>query len=190
MAYGSINVEMSANLDTPSVALAVGAHPDDVEFGCGATFAKWASKGCRIHHIVCTDGSKGTWDPSVDPKALVAARQGEQREASRRLGGDGSVIFLGRVDGELEADLELRREISLWIRRIRPDVILGHDPWKRYRLHPDHRNAGFAVTDAIVAAHDPLSSLSKDWTRTVHQPCCCGRPTPRTTRRISQDSTQ
>ena len=41
------------------------------------------------------------------------------------------------------------------IRTVRPQVVLGHDPWKRYRLHPDHRAAGILVCDAIVAARDP-----------------------------------
>ena len=41
------------------------------------------------------------------------------------------------------------------IRAVRPDVVLGHDPWKRYRLHPDHRHAGFLLIDGVVAARDP-----------------------------------
>jgi LmbE family N-acetylglucosaminyl deacetylase len=154
-AHGSVRPGATKELDTPAIALAVGAHPDDVEFGCGGTLAKWASRGCLIHHIVCTDGSKGSWDPDIDVRHLVLQRRAEQEEASRRLGGSGDVVFLARVDGELRVDDALRSEIALWIRRRRPDVILGHDPWKRYRLHPDHRNAGFAVTDAIVAARDP-----------------------------------
>jgi LmbE family N-acetylglucosaminyl deacetylase len=116
--------------------------------------AKWAAGGSRIHHLVCTDGSKGSWNPDEDTARLVATRQDEQREASRRLGGDGKVIFLGWTDGELEAGLRQRWEVAYWIRRIRPDVVLGHDPWRRYRLHPDHRNAGFLATDGIVAARD------------------------------------
>lgn len=147
---------VTINLPTPPVALAIGAHPDDIEFGCGGTFAKWAAAGCAVHHLVCTDGSKGTWDPSQDPAELVALRRVEQRAASRALGGDGEVVFLGWPDGELESGLRQRIEIASWIRRIRPDVVLGHDPWKRYRIHPDHRNAGFLVTDGIVAARDPL----------------------------------
>jgi LmbE family N-acetylglucosaminyl deacetylase len=147
---------MTSNMEVPKVALAVGAHPDDVEFGCGGTLAKWAAYGCRIHHLVCTDGSKGTWDPDVDHAELVETRQAEQIEASRRLGGDGRVTFLGWTDGELESGIRQRWEVAHWIRRIRPDVVLGHDPWRRYRLHPDHRNAGWLVTDGIVAARDPL----------------------------------
>jgi LmbE family N-acetylglucosaminyl deacetylase len=50
----------SHDLAVPASALAIGAHPDDVEFGCGATLAKWAAQGCTVHHLVLTDGSKGT----------------------------------------------------------------------------------------------------------------------------------
>jgi LmbE family N-acetylglucosaminyl deacetylase len=148
-------VNPSIDLPTPRRALAVGAHPDDVEFGCGATLAKWAAAGCRIHHLVCTDGAKGSWDPNADLAQLVALRQEEQRTASRALGGHGDVTFLGWPDGELEAGVRQRWEVAYWIRKIRPDVLLGHDPWRHYRLHPDHRSAGFLVTDGLVAARDP-----------------------------------
>ena len=65
------------------------------------------------------------------------------------------MVFLGWPDGELESGLRQRWEVAFWIRRLRPDVVLGHDPWKRYRLHPDHRHAGLLACDAIVAARDP-----------------------------------
>jgi LmbE family N-acetylglucosaminyl deacetylase len=147
----------SANLPVPASALAIGAHPDDVEFGAGGTLAKWAAAGCVVHHLICTDGSKGTWDPAADLTSLVARRQQEQREAARRLAGDrsGEVVFLGHVDGELGCDRATRGDVARVIRNLRPAVVLGHDPWKRYRLHPDHRNAGVLVCEAIVAARDP-----------------------------------
>jgi LmbE family N-acetylglucosaminyl deacetylase len=87
----------------------------------------------------------------------VQRRQDEQREASRRLALEraGEVRFMGYVDGELEPSVEARRQIVRAIRELRPDVVLGHDPWKRYRLHPDHRAAGLLVCDAVVAARDP-----------------------------------
>lgn len=146
---------MSLNLPTPAVALAIGAHPDDVEFGCGATLAKWAKAGCVVHHLVCTDGSKGSWDPQADTAELVVTRQAEQRAAARALGATGQCVFLGWPDGELDSGLRQRWEVAYWIRRLQPTVVLGHDPWKRYRLHPDHRHAGFLATDGIVAARDP-----------------------------------
>jgi LmbE family N-acetylglucosaminyl deacetylase len=144
----------SVNLTTPATVLAIGAHPDDIEFGCGATLAKWADAGAVLHHLILTDGAKGTWDPHSDAVALVAQRQEEQRRAATLLGG-GKVVFLGRTDGELRNGMAEQWEVSRWMRTIRPDVILGHDPWRRYRLHPDHRHAGFIVTDALVAARDP-----------------------------------
>jgi LmbE family N-acetylglucosaminyl deacetylase len=149
---------VTTNLATPARALAIGAHPDDVEFGCGGTLAKWAADGCEIFHLVLTDGSKGTWDPNVDPAQLVLTRQCEQRAAAQTLGGgrsEGDVVFLGWIDGELDSGLRQRWEVTYWIRRFQPDVVLGHDPWRRYRIHPDHRHAGFLTTDAIVAARDP-----------------------------------
>lgn len=147
----------TTNLVTPRSALAIGAHPDDVEFGCGGVLAKWAADGCVVHHLVCTDGSKGTWDADVDVVALAARRQDEQREAARRLGGRnaGEVRFLDRVDGELVSDLATRGEVARIIRELRPQVVLGHDPWKMYRLHPDHRHAGLLACEGIVAARDP-----------------------------------
>jgi LmbE family N-acetylglucosaminyl deacetylase len=143
------------DLPTPGRAVAIAAHPDDVEFGCGATFARWASDGCELVHVICTDGSKGTWDPAADLTALVERRKVEQRDASLALGGTGVVEFVGRVDGELTVDRATTAELAAIIRRHRPDVVLAHDPWKRYRLHPDHRAAGFLALDAVVAARDP-----------------------------------
>lgn len=147
--------EYTVDLAVPSRALAIGAHPDDIEFGAGATLAKWAAHGCELLHVVCTDGSKGSWDPHEDLARLIATRQDEQQDASRALGGSGTVEFLGRVDGELESGLRERAEVAAAIRRFKPDVVLGHDPWRRYRLHPDHRHAGYLAVDGIVAARDP-----------------------------------
>ena len=144
------------DLPTPATALAIAAHPDDIEFECGATLAKWAAAGCVVNHLICTDGSKGTWDENADTAALVGIRQEEQREAAKRLGASGEVFFLDAVDGELTAQLDRRSEVAKIIRITKPDVVFGHDPWKRWRLHPDHRNAGFLAVEGIVAARDPF----------------------------------
>lgn len=147
--------DWSRNRDAPRIALAIGAHPDDVEFGAGGTLAKWAARGTVVHHLVLTDGSKGTWNPHADTAALVAQRDAEQRAAAAALGARGTVTMLGEVDGDLAHTRDLVERVCLHIRRVTPDVVLTHDPWKRYRLHPDHRNTGFIVCDAIVAARDP-----------------------------------
>ena len=162
---------LTIDLSVPECALAVGAHPDDIEFGAGATLAKWADAGCRVHYLVLTDGSKGSWDPEEDLDRLVADRQRECLEAAAVIAGmapgEGradNVHFLGQVDGELVNDHATRREVARVIRSVRPDVMLGHDPWRRYRLHPDHRAAGFLTLDALVAARDPhfFSELELD----------------------------
>jgi len=147
---------VSLNLPTPAVALAIGAHPDDVEFQAAATLAKWASQGCVVHHLILTDGSKGTWDVDEDIAALVETRRAEQRSAAAALGATGEVVMLGEVDGELESGRTQVERVAYWIRTLRPTVVLGHDPWRRYRLHPDHRHAGWLTVDGLVAARDPL----------------------------------
>ena len=146
---------MQLNRPTPASALAIAAHPDDVEFGCGGTLAKWSAAGCVVHHLICTDGSKGSWDPHEDTSALVAQRQDEQRAAAKALGASGDVVFLGHTDGELQSGLTEREQVARVIRELKPEVVFGHDPWRRYRLHPDHRHAGLLAVEGIVAARDP-----------------------------------
>lgn len=143
------------DLPVPDRALAVVAHPDDAEFNCGATLAKWSAAGAEVGLLVCTDGSKGTWDPEAGTAELVALRQREQQAAADALGLSGPVVFAGWVDGELTDDLDRRADVARVLRETRPDVVLAHDPWRRWRLHPDHRAAGFLACDGIVAARDP-----------------------------------
>jgi LmbE family N-acetylglucosaminyl deacetylase len=160
---------LHVDLPIPRRALAIGAHPDDIDFGCGGTLAKWAAAGCGVTELVLTDGSKGSWDPTVDRAALILERQEEQRAAAAALGA-GDVMFLRHVDGELASGLAERAEVCRVIREVRPDVVLGHDPWKRYRLHPDHRHAGFLTVEGIVAARDP--HFFADQGLAAHRPTC------------------
>lgn len=143
-------------LPTPQRALTIAAHPDDAEFGAGGTLAKWATSGSEISMLILTDGSKGTWDPDLDPGELAAARRSEQAAAAEKLGVTGELIFGDHIDGELEYGMALREEVCGWIRRLRPEVVFGFDPWRRYMIHPDHRAAGWAVVDGVVAARDHL----------------------------------
>ncbi|HSJ27314.1 MAG TPA: PIG-L deacetylase family protein [Acidimicrobiia bacterium] len=143
-------------LAVPSRALSIAAHPDDAEFGAGGTLAKWADAGCEVTLLIATDGSKGTWDPEQAPEDLAAARRAEAVAAAQVLGASPDVIFLDHVDGELHHSPVLQEELCLWIRRLRPEVVLSWDPWKRYMLHPDHREIGWGTCDAVVAARDHL----------------------------------
>lgn len=144
----------SLDIDPPERVLAVGAHPDDIEFQAGATIAKWVRHGSQVHLAVLTDGSKGTWDPTADTAAIAARRREEQQASAVQLGVT-AVHFIDQIDGELRHERALVDRIAELIRGVRPDVVLGHDPWRPYRLHPDHRAAGWIVVDAIVVARDP-----------------------------------
>jgi len=135
--------------------LVVGAHPDDTEFATGGTIATFRAHEQQVYYFVCTDGSKGTKDRTISPHDLVTTRRREQQAAADLLGVR-EVTFLGAVDGELEGTLANRAALARVIRQVRPRVLITHDPWRPYQLHPDHRAAGFLSTDAFVAARDHL----------------------------------
>ena len=142
--------------DIPEVVLAVYAHPDDADVACGGTLARWAKGGAAVHLIVCTDGGKGTFDPDVTP-ADLAARRAAELEASSALIGLQSVTNLGYPDGGLADSDELRGTLVEWVRRLRPDVVCGHDPTalffgQEYFNHRDHRLAGTTLLDAVSPA--------------------------------------
>ena len=141
---------------TPRVVLAVYAHPDDADVACAGTLARWAKAGSAVHLVVCTDGAKGTPDASLDPAAL-AARRGEEQAAAAAVVGVAAHHNLGLHDGELENDPQLRADLVGLIRRIRPEVVLGHDPTavffgQHYFNHHDHRELGWALLDALSPA--------------------------------------
>jgi len=135
--------------------LVVMAHPDDAEFTCSGTLAKWIEAGRQAHYVVCTSGDKGSKDPNMTPHHLAAIREEEQLAAARVLGIE-TVTFLRHKDGELEPSKEFRAELAMLIRRYKPDIVITHDAWRPYLLHPDHRAVGITTCDAIVAARDHL----------------------------------
>jgi LmbE family N-acetylglucosaminyl deacetylase len=142
--------------EVPTKALAVYAHPDDPDVSCGGTLAAWAKAGCEVRVVLCTDGAKGTTDPSTDPQALARQRAAEAGEAAAVLG-LAAQESLGYRDGELVDDLDLRRLIVSAVRRHRPDVVLAPDPsamffGQEYFNHRDHRVVGLAVLDAVAPA--------------------------------------
>jgi LmbE family N-acetylglucosaminyl deacetylase len=136
--------------------LLVMAHPDDAEFSCGGTLAKWAREGKEIRYLLLTCGDKGSDSPDVTPEMLCADRQAEQRAAAAVIGVK-EVIFLHNLDGELANTPEVRRDIVREIRRFRPHTIVTSDPtrlfWNNVSInHTDHRTAGAAALDAVFPA--------------------------------------
>lgn len=134
--------------------LAISAHPDDAEFTSGGSLARWAVEGWATHLVVCTDGSKGSSNAQDTPEVLARLRRNEQEAAAQVLGVR-EVVWLGHPDGELGRATNLVEELARRIRRIRPDRLLAWDAWRPYELHPDHRAAGLAAVDAVLAAGNP-----------------------------------
>jgi LmbE family N-acetylglucosaminyl deacetylase len=146
----------------PQRILVVLAHPDDPEFFCGATLARWAAAGHHIVYWLLTCGDKGTGDRAISSEQLCNIRHAEQCAAAAVLGIE-QVNFLDYPDGYLVPDLQLRRAITRVIRIEQPDILVTCDPQTLYigenRLnHPDHRAAGLAALDAVYpAARDHLN---------------------------------
>ena len=146
---------MAEAFPVPKRAMAIFAHPDDVDFGCSGTLAAWIERGTHVTYCVITSGQKGTHDPKMSPTQMAAIREREQRAAGEAIGVKG-FVFLKYQDGELERTMKLRGQVCRAIREHRPDVVFTNDPWGHYQIHPDHRVAGWSGLDGVIAARDHL----------------------------------
>jgi LmbE family N-acetylglucosaminyl deacetylase len=131
-------------------ALAIVAHPDDLEYGCSTAIAKWTAQGKTVTEVLATRGEAGI--DAMDPEEVRRVRTAEQIEAARRVG-VGTVEFLDLPDGMLEYGLPLRRTLASAIRRHRPEVVLSINfresfPEGGFNM-ADHRVLGLAVADAV-----------------------------------------
>lgn len=140
----------------PESAMAVYAHPDDVEFSCSGTLAQWARQGARISIVLCTSGDVGIAREGITRQEAAALRETESQEAADIIGA-AEIIFLREPDGSLQATMDLRRRLVREIRRFRPEVLVTGDPtivWAgdNYINHPDHRAAALAAVEAVFPA--------------------------------------
>jgi LmbE family N-acetylglucosaminyl deacetylase len=148
---------MVDNWPAPRKILVILAHPDDPEFFCGATLARWARAGHTIHYCLLTCGDKGYEKQDATPDEICRIRHAEQRAAAAVIGAAG-VRFMDLEDGALTPSIELRRAVVRVIRQEKPDILVTCDPTNlfpsgTYRLnHPDHRYAGQVVLDAVFPA--------------------------------------
>ena len=134
---------------TPERALVITPHPDDAEVWAGGVIAKWVRAGAEVHCVLCTDGSKGTQDPEVQPTELAQLRAREQLAAAEILG-IANVTMLGHPDGELEDTADFRKDLVRQIRLLKPDVVLTAEPYRRnMQWHRDHRITGQVALDAV-----------------------------------------
>jgi len=142
--------------ENPQKILVILAHPDDPEFFCGATLARWARAGHEINYFILTCGDKGFAETNVNADYICGIRRAEQKAAAAVIGVK-SVRFLDLEDGFVVPSIDLRREIVRAIRQSTPDILVTCDPshlfaGDYYINHPDHRYAGQVVLDAVFPA--------------------------------------
>lgn len=143
-------------------ALAVVAHPDDIDFGAGGTVATWTAAGVSVTYCLVTAGDAGGFDPAVARADIPGIRRAEQREAAAVLGVHDVRFLSGYNDGRVSPSYELRRDISRVIRDVRPQRMLVQSPlWNFARIgasHPDHMAVGEAAWRAIYPdARNPFA---------------------------------
>jgi LmbE family N-acetylglucosaminyl deacetylase len=134
-------------------ALVVAAHPDDADFGAAGTAYLWSQEGWEFYYLVCTDGSKGSDDESIEKQRLIDMRRQEQRDAAAVLGVK-DVFFLDHTDGELTPNRVLLGDVVRVIREVKPHAVFTHDPESIivndvFINHADHRTAGLMAIDAV-----------------------------------------
>ena len=135
-------------MEDKKVLMVVAAHPDDPEFGAGGTVAKHVKEGWQVVYVVCTNGDKGTQDPNMTSPKLAQIREQEQKDAAKVLGVS-EIVFLRHPDGWLVDGPEFRGELVHAIRKYRPDIVITHEPTRKYMGHHDHRITGNVCMDAI-----------------------------------------
>ncbi|HEV2129097.1 MAG TPA: PIG-L deacetylase family protein [Thermomicrobiales bacterium] len=147
---------MTEDQETYQRYLWIVAHPDDAEFSSAGTIHKIASEGKDVVIVQATSGDRGTDNPEWTPETLGAAREKEELEAAKRLGVK-KVEFLHEGDGHVMPTVEFREKVVRMIRTYKPDVLVTHDPFRPYALHPDHRGVGITAHDCVYPlARDPL----------------------------------
>jgi LmbE family N-acetylglucosaminyl deacetylase len=141
--------------------LVVTAHPDDLDFGVAGSVAVWTDHGIEVSYCIITDGDAGGFDPDVPRSEIGGIRRAEQTAAAEVVGVT-DLAFLGYPDGQLYPTIELRRDISRVIRRVRPQRVVAQSPQRNYSRiyasHPDHLAAGEATLCAVYPdARNPFA---------------------------------
>ena len=131
-------------------ALAIMAHPDDMEYGGAAAVARWTGQGKRVAYLLVSKGEAGI--DSMDPAECARVRMGEQRDSAAVVGVT-DVEFLDHPDGTIEYGLPLRRDLAAAIRRQRPELVISVNHRETYGgtylNMADHRVVGQATIDAV-----------------------------------------
>ena len=141
---------------TPKRVMVIVAHPDDIEFGCAGTVARWVKEGAEVCYVLVTSGDVGIAKPDITRAEAAAVREAEQLAAAAVVGVH-DVVFLREPDGTVVNTLDLRKRLVREIRRFKPEAVICSDPTvffvdNSYINHPDHRAVAAAALDAIFPA--------------------------------------
>jgi LmbE family N-acetylglucosaminyl deacetylase len=147
---------MTTSLYVPKKVMVIVAHPDDIEFGCAGTVARWVQNGTEACFVLVTSGDVGIAKPDITRAEATAVREAEQLAAAAVLGVH-NVVFLREPDGTVVNTLDLRKRLVRELRRFRPEVVICSDPTvyfvdNSYINHPDHRAVAAAALDAVFPA--------------------------------------
>ncbi|MGH3661653.1 MAG: PIG-L deacetylase family protein [Micromonosporaceae bacterium] len=169
-------------------ALAVFAHPDDVDFGAAGTVARWTAEDIDVSYLLVTRGEAGGIDDAPRPE-VAKIREAEQRAAAAAVGVTDVEFLHGYADGAVYCDHQLRRDITRAIRQKRPERVLTNSAlpdWSQLSgpHHPDHVAVGQAVSAAVypdarnLHAHPELLLNEKLEPWTVSEVWFSGGPNP------------
>jgi LmbE family N-acetylglucosaminyl deacetylase len=140
----------------PKRAMVIVAHPDDIEFGCAGTVARWVEEGAEVCYVLVTSGDVGIARADITRAEAGALRETEQSAAAAVVGVQ-DVVYLREPDGHVVNTLDLRKRLVREIRRFKPEVVICSDPTvffvdNSYINHPDHRAVAAAALDAVFPA--------------------------------------
>ncbi len=165
--------ENASDIDGTERVLIIVAHPDDCDFGCAGTTARWTDAGLEVSYCIVTDGQAGGFDRTIAREKMAEIRRVEQTAAAEVVGVT-DIAFLGYPDGELTVTHDLRRDITRLIRLKRPDRVVTQSPersWNRlFASHPDH----------LAAAEAAICAVYPDFAQSIRPPRPAGARGPGT----------
>lgn len=139
------------NLNELPKLLAFGAHPDDIEFGCGGVIARETKAGRQTHFVICSRGESAS-------HGTPAERTAEAEKAAALLGASVEFVELD-PDAHLEVRVQHTLKLAAVLRRVRPGLVLA--PSLAANQHPDHPRLGQLVRDAArLARYGGVAELS------------------------------
>ena len=149
-------------------ALVVGAHPDDIDFGCAGTVATWVDAGVEVTYLLVTRGDQGGFD-DTPREQMAALREAEQRAAAKAVGVTDVRFLEGYRDGWVEPTRELERDIARVIRQVRPQRMIIQSPERNYERLPASHSDHLATGEAAIRAIYPSARNPYAWPELISE---------------------